>query len=586
MGSQTTHRNRKSFQTIKHFLKKYFLPIFLIGWSVFLIIIFWKSYPTYQLGFQNGTQFFHNVKFILPWFLALWGGAAGILYFSKLRINFFEITLLSLVGAVTLLNIAQSFFPFSLGWDSANEYLLTTKLLAEEGFWRTGIFPSFVHIFLSFPARIFGLSVVQFILAAGGTGLWLVMIWLGQKLGLKRIYTLLIATTFFLIPAIQFQLSRDLKPDIFFLIVLLIGLGKWLDNKKMISSFLIGFSALLKLTAVWFFPFYTLLLFFQKISWKQKMISLFLLVLPLGIWMGVNFWQTKSLDPWILLKGQSSAPTFVLEAETSPSTSFAEEVERYGGVNLWDVFRSTHVPELRKQYTDLGFWWFAILPFFLFFFFKEKWNKEKELGFLSFGFFVCWVIWGEGVAWYGLPGLGLLILLSGRYFQSSKILKISYCNILAISIVLGIVSRIEHSYPNSFYASVSWAKNPTLENSEILSDNFFLEEKRAAEILNQDLESNIYRIGTMTKFWIHNPDRRILDDAQLDIFMRLGDGKLQKLQEQSFGYVLYDKATPSIEKNPEGSLHQKVDSFLQFTDAHLEEVFAGERLILFKIPRN
>jgi hypothetical protein len=585
---------------------------FFLVFFFFLLCLIWigsflekKDIPTQIL---LGFSFFSGLGFILgklnlfsPW---IWGSllGGGILLFHKkfwettkkicqcsITLSLKEILWGSLVGAITILNILQSFFPFSLGWDSANEYLLITKVLAENKQVLTGVFPSFVNVFLSFPTQILGISGAQFFLSLGGLGLWLSIIWFGQKLHLKKSFSILVATTFFLIPAVQFQLSRDLKPDIFFVTFLLMGLGIFIFSRKLISAFLLGFSALLKLTATWFFPFLMIIIVFLRTQWKQKIVSLFLLVLPLGIWMGINFGETKIFDTWTLLKGTSTVPTFVLESKPALGTSFSEEVERYGGINIWDIFRSQGIPNLQKQYTDLGFWWLAILPLLFISFFQAFQKKQKKhliLCVLTLGFLLFWIFCGKGIAWYGFPGLILLLLISTRYIQNLEKFPLLHTSLLGISIVFGVFSRLEQSYQHSFAASVSWAASSTQENQESLENRFFSEEKKVAHILNQDVSANIYRIGTLIKFWILNPSQRIFNDAQLDIFMQLESDVLRKFQEKNFTYIIFDRATDSIEKNPKGTLHHKVDTFLEFAKYNLKEVFRGERLILFEIPRN
>ncbi|MCF7917777.1 hypothetical protein K9L27_02120 [Candidatus Gracilibacteria bacterium] len=518
---------------------------------------------------------------------------------QSIRFSNIEIFFIGIIALITILNETQSFLPFSLGWDSMNEYFLTIKVLAEEGMLRSGILPPLGEVFLAFPAQILGISVVPFLLVIWGMIVWGTVVWLGQKLSLSYTWSMILATVFFLLPAVQFQLSRDLKVDLFFLEFVLLGLGTWIDEKKIISGFFFGISALAKLTAIWFFPIFFILTIIQKTSWKEKLSSEILLVLPLLVWGGMNFFSSGMQNASFLqiLKTPSKAPVIVLDTPVSPS-SFREEVGRYnnfsqGGGSLSHIFRSTAIPDTKKQYTDIGFWWGAVIPF-LFFFIILNWNKiswqHRELFGFGITFFGFWLFWGEGIAWYGFPWMILFLLLSGfiflreQTFPVGKITRIIYCNILAFSLLFGFWNRIENTFKPSLDASVVWASSPDSETADRLLRKFFEEEIIVTDILNQDLEARIFRIGTMTRFWVKDADKRIFDDAQLDVFTSLGVDNFLKLRKDGFRYVLFDQATIAIELNSKGSLHEKVLAFRHFADTNLQKIYEGNRLILFEIP--
>ncbi|MCF7812604.1 hypothetical protein K9M59_03355 [Candidatus Gracilibacteria bacterium] len=581
--------------------------------------------------FQEGVVGFASLGFI-GFFLAefglfhplLWGPA--LLFFLLWDWSFFqkkfsqfcqtscafsrsEKVFLSIVLTITSLNIFQTFFPFSVGWDSLNHYFVTIRELAENGVLRSGIFPPFTEIVLAFPTQILGLSAVPFFLVLTGGILWGLMLGAGKKLQIPQEVNGLLATTFFLLPAVQFQLSRDPKMDIVFLIFLFGSFSFFREKRWDWAALLLGISSLLKLTSLWFFPFF-LFLFIRDVSFKKYRLLLRiigLLFLPLLLWGGMNFMRTSdipqniSAQKEIFFRGPDYSPQLKTEHTEFSSTGFQEEVTRYSGysanplVRLWSAFTDQNVPPHYRQYVDNGFWWFVLLPVvfgFLLYFWKKKDSDDFWLVILGGCFFLCWVWWGHVIAWYGWPWMILLLFLAGRILTRDVSWKRTLIFLFMISLGLGLFSRLEHTFRAPLMASLSWAAFPNQENANRLSDEFFREEKEVARLLHQDPKAKIYRIGTMTNFWIQNADRRIFDDPQLDRFAMLAEedndfSSLKKqLQDQNFQYILVDRATASIEREESGTLHQKFSNFQIFADQFLRPLFWGDRLILFEIPRN
>lgn len=581
-------------------LDLFILPV-LVTFLAFIVIYFWKEFREILSNF-----FVHRIE------LSSW-----------------QTVVLAIVFGITILNIAQSFFPFSLGWDTSNHYLLTTKILMETGELRTGIYPAFMEMVLSVFGKFTGLSGVQFLIVFWGSFLPLSLYMLGRMFKLSESLNLLLVLSFFLLPAVQFQLSKDLKLDIIFC-QLIITILAYLPKRK--AMFLLGFAPLAKLTAFGFFPVAIGVSFWKRGRCKIKaiLVSMGLLFLPFSIYAGMNLWAhgsiPKTMGQWqsVLLKGEnlqplvhipqviSAKPNWVVSTEKIVSskdkkyvsTSFEEEIGRYAGFEsnlfkkLWAVFLSPNIPKLNKQYVDLGFIWIFLLPFFVWSFFVAFKKKKKSLlfYFLAITFFFLWLFILGGVAWYSLPFILLVFVLGGGFFTKEKDMYYTYKVFhffLFISVLFGLWGFGLHVSQSSIKTTLSWAVDPTTKTAEQLSRLYHGEARSVADIMNIDTQKKILRVGTFAKFWLDQPDRRVIEDPQLDILGRMMHGRsnqaiLQILKDNKITYLLFDRGTMSIETNKKGTLHQKVaqiDSFIQEMrkQQKIKILFWGKRIILVQL---
>jgi hypothetical protein len=82
----------------------------------------------------------------------------------------------------------------------------------------------------------------------------------------------------------------------------------------------------------------------------------------------------------------------------------------------------------------------------------------------------------------------------------------------------------------------------------------------------------LYRVGTFIPYFIpRNLEVIGISDHQLDFFNcifseRKPELTLKRLQALGFNSIIFDTNTATIEKNPNGSLHQKVNAFLEFAN--------------------
>ncbi len=83
----------------------------------------------------------------------------------------------------------------------------------------------------------------------------------------------------------------------------------------------------------------------------------------------------------------------------------------------------------------------------------------------------------------------------------------------------------------------------------------------------------MYRVGTFIPYFIpKNLEIIGLNDEQLDVFNCLNAERdpqttLKRLQALGFNSLIFDTNTATIESDPNGSLHKKVNAFLDFVNS-------------------
>lgn len=569
------------------------------------------------------------------WFsLSIWVGifmGSGVLLFSfwrdlwrtmcsfSYRLNPREHFFIAFVGSIFSVNFLQGALPFSLGWDASNQYLLTVETLLNQGVLRSSVFPPFGELLSSLVGFVGGVASVNLLLVLlGGILPWGIYVFLRSQRVESRM-AIVLALLFFMIPALQFQMSQDVKFDIYILWGALGALYLWKQNYRYQSLWIWGCMPLVKLTTFWFFP--VLILWVLVSGWKDRSFkSVFcsgvVLVLPFCIWVGTNVIDSLQGDHqryatmgfW--LSGSDGRPTLKLPeqevgigSDAIPvNTGYKEEVERYSGFSsniftkAWHVFKATEIPTFSRQFVDLSFWWLGLVIMLCS---TAWWIRHKAYFFelsLGLSFVVLWLLMGEGIGWYVLPGLLCLCLSSTQYvngYLKGKELKV-LAGLGLIAIVLGVMMRWSSFSLISAQSTISWWAFPSGENRERLSRLFFDEERSVARILNADKEALVLRVGTMTRFWVEGADERFIEDSQLDvvagIMVRLTDERvIPYLISQGVEYVLIDRGTTSIEKDKNGTLHQKfkkLEVVLRKSDSsEVSILFQGERIILIKLSR-
>lgn len=104
----------------------------------------------------------------------------------------------------------------------------------------------------------------------------------------------------------------------------------------------------------------------------------------------------------------------------------------------------------------------------------------------------------------------------------------------------------------------------------------------------------VYRVGTFIPYFIKDSTKVLFNDSQLDVFKCIDwDWKndkrtLERLVKLWFKFVVFDTNTHTIEKDPNWSLHKKVQRFVDWANKTIKVVYSKpEQWIAFMIiPTN
>ncbi len=99
------------------------------------------------------------------------------------------------------------------------------------------------------------------------------------------------------------------------------------------------------------------------------------------------------------------------------------------------------------------------------------------------------------------------------------------------------------------------------------------------------------RVGTFIPYFIKNNDRLLINDSQLDIFSCIDMGQddavtLERLRKLGIKYIILDLNVATIEKDLNGTLHQKANRFVQFARSNLKILLNNMKLHIafIKVP--
>lgn len=273
------------------------------------------------------------------------------------------------------------------------------------------------------------------------------------------------------------------------------------------------------------------------------------------------------------------------------STAGTEELDRYWGNHVgWSHYLT--LPWRSVMNSDHAGYYVTTVPVLLLFplllllpFFWKKEGRWLRWVWVSTLFLLAqWVFFANGVPWYGIgvfAGLVLCIEAFVVYAPSllSRILAGTFIT-LSILICLGMRFWQFESQRNLFEYPIGKISAETIRERTIpyYDDITDIVMKRNATIQDRPL---LYRIGTFMPYFIpRNLEVIGVTDHQLDTFNCLYQERdnaktLQRLKALGFNSIIFDTNTATIESDPNGSLHQKVQAltdFLNSAEANLQVV--------------
>ena len=262
------------------------------------------------------------------------------------------------------------------------------------------------------------------------------------------------------------------------------------------------------------------------------------------------------------------------------ATGAKEELDRYWGYSDgWSHYLT--LPWRTVMNVDSSGYYVttmaALLLFPLLLFVPRFWRREEQWMrwlFAATAFIVLeWMFLANGIPWYGVGMfLGLCIALEILIvWAPNRATKIAAGLLIAMSLLTCFSQRMWqfHQQQNLFEyplgkVSAEAMRERTIPHYDDIHDIIMSRAESMPE------RPYVYRVGTFIPYFIpRNPEIIALTDNQLDTFNCLYQERdaaltLQRLQELGFNSIIFDTNTSTIERDPQGSLHQKVDAFVNF----------------------
>lgn len=302
----------------------------------------------------------------------------------------------------------------------------------------------------------------------------------------------------------------------------------------------------------------------------------------------------NTVAPDFLVGGQTVAPgrnarTLPPELsvdDKSPAcvggTSKAEELDRYWGYG-GGIGHYFGLPWRSVMNTDSAGYYVTTVPALLMFplllllpFFwtkKGRWLRWLFAGTLFM--VVQWIFFANGVPWYGIGMFtGIVIGLEALIAKApDRQTRIAASVFVLLSVLIAIGNRFwQFESQKSLYAyplgivSAPAMQERTIPHYNLIRDIVL---QRSASM---PATPYVYRIGTFIPYFIpKNLEILPIADNQLDLFTCINQDKnatltLARLKALGFNSIIFDTNTSTIERNPNGSLHKKVQAFLDFVN--------------------
>lgn len=264
------------------------------------------------------------------------------------------------------------------------------------------------------------------------------------------------------------------------------------------------------------------------------------------------------------------------------STAKVEELDRYWGYRdgighyLGLPWRSVMNLDIQGYYVTT-YPALLLMPLILLvpFFWRREGRWLRWLFVASAFMLLQWMFLANGVLWYGIVMfLGFSVLLATLVDKAPSTSTRWIAGVLiGLSIATGLGHRLwqydqqRNLYEYALGKSSAYAmQERTIPYYDDIRDAVL---QRAEELPDRPY---LYRMGTFIPFFIpRNLEYVPIADNQLEFFNCLHqerDGRLTtaRLKALGFNAILFDTNTATIEKNPQGTLHKKVEAFAEYVN--------------------
>lgn len=262
------------------------------------------------------------------------------------------------------------------------------------------------------------------------------------------------------------------------------------------------------------------------------------------------------------------------------STSKVEELDRYWG-NYQGIWHYAGLPWRAVMNADSAGYYVTLIPALLllpllllmpgFWTRNGRWMRWM----LAATLFIVmqWAVFANGIIWYGITMfLGLAVLLEALAVSSPTRSTRAITGVfIGISLMVAISHRMWQfdTMRNIFEYPIGKVTAEAMEERTIPHYDDIRDEIIRRGIATPE-RPYVYRMGTFIPYFLpKNTEVLPLADNQLDMFNCLYQERdavktLARLQALGFNSMIFDTNTQTIERDPNGSLHKKVDNFIEF----------------------
>ena len=392
----------------------------------------------------------------------------------------------------------------------------------------------------------------------------------------------------------------------------------------LLAGLFTGFTAAMKLSAVMLGAGLLLVLAAVKIldTRRLKPALIAVVVFALGVAVGIGPWlihnnvRHGNLIPRLVTEGPRHVRPSISIAGIAPdaalpstrvlppelavdvdhanctSTGRSEELDRYWGTDI-SVGRHLTLWWRTLVNLDVGGYYVSLIPALLlaplilllpgFWSAGARW--ARWLGIVTVVVLALWTILANGVPWYGIATL-LGLLLALEYLAGTHAPRpVRYVAgaFLVASIAIALAMRLTQFANERVMLDYPLGKLSATAMQEVLVPHYAditdMALSRADSVPDRPY---LYRVGTYLPYFIADRfDVLGISDNQLSFFSCLYQEKngpltVGRLQALGFNSIIFDTGTPSIERDPNGSLHRKVAAFVEFAN----DPAAGVRTVI------
>jgi len=275
-------------------------------------------------------------------------------------------------------------------------------------------------------------------------------------------------------------------------------------------------------------------------------------------------------------------PELRVDESKCRGTAKSEELDRYWGYHSgWGHYIT--LPWRSVMNLDSAGYYVTTYPALLLFplllllpFFWTRGGRWLKWLFIGTVFMlVQWVFFANGIPWYGLGTFfGLVVGLEALVYRSPDVPSRSAAWVLLVfSLMTCFAMRFWQfdQQRNLFEYPIGKVSYEAMRERTIpyYDDIREVIEQRAQQTPDRPF---VYRVGTFIPYFIpKNLEVLPVADHQLDFFNCLHQERdpaltLKRLQALGFNSMIFDTNTQTIEQDPNGSLHQKVQMFVDFVN--------------------